>query len=432
MATPIWLTDEDADIAGYKRAKVPSSQAGPDISAAVTTQPNRSDCPSLVRLVTNTVVGPAVIPVVRQVGSAIFDKGWITDPLSGPNLQGNNWVLHCWASATAAAVGVRFEVFKYTNVEGTSVISADSAVLDTTCKDIVSTSNTATSVTLAEGDRLVIKLSLVGTGLGTATISYNGLYGRAEGDTFLMCPDTLTVDDDIPDDALIAVRTILRDQSSMNPQLDDSEIARYVRNAVNTYSVNRPMPVSYYYSGDGNTYKFPLPPKYVWGFSRIISTEYPADQQIPNIEETLDWEIRESMLGPQPLRFIQFRTIIPDNGTNNCWVQYTTKHVYCSDYSTIPSEDFDAVLWLAGSYCAAALASRGAGATDSSISADAVNYRDLEIRWGSVAKRLKDLYMSRVIEPDSATPVGSTEEWKPILSVGMPFMWHSRRVRRVR
>ena len=426
--TPIWLTDEDADIFGYKRAKIGS-----------TTQPNRSDTPSLVRAVTATQAGPATIPMLRMVGSRSWTLGWITDPLNAPNLSSGAWAAHLWAfqDSVLANCGLKLDVLRWTSSEGGSVVSATSGALPTGVGDVTFTSGAASSVQLEIGDRLVIKVSLVDVGGVMAaghsvSISYNGLYGRAEGDTYVICPDELGVPNDIPDDDVLAVRTVLRDASSMNPQMSDDEIIRFIRQALMTYSVDRPRQVAYYYSGDGVTFNFPLPPKWVWGGSRIVAMEYPADAEIPSTMDQIDWELREGVLGVQPIRYLRFKTIIPDNTANNAWILYTTRHEYSSEYSTVPVADFDAVLWLAGSYCASALASRGAGATDSSLSADAINYRDMEIRWGSVAKRLKDLYLNRVVNPDSATPVGTTEEWKPILETGQNFLWHSRRVRRTR
>lgn len=439
MSTPIWLTDEDSEIIGYKRAKVPFTQ----------TQVNKSDCPSLVRATTSTVTGPATVPIQRVVGSAVFNKGWVTDPLNGPALSNGLWVLHCWASVdnAAANVGIAVSISKY---GGSPIVSATSSALGTTTADVALTSGAATPQNLVEGDRLLITLSLTDVGgtmvTGhTVTVSYNGLFSRAEGDTWVQAPDDFTVVGsqdgaaiigDIPNDDILAVRTILQDASSQlglstSPTLSDPDIVRYIIQAVETYSVDRPYVTSYYYSGDSNTFNFPMPPRFIWQFSRIVTCEYPADQQIPSTLEYLDWEIRDQVLGLQPVRFIRMRTVIPDLGANNFYVQYTTRHQYSTEFSTVPREDLDAVLWLAGSYCAAAISSKFAGSTDSSIEADVVNYRDSQTKWQSVSEFLKALYINRVVQPDAATPVGSLQEWRPQNETGQATLWHSRRVRRV-
>jgi hypothetical protein len=212
--------------------------------------------------------------------------------------------------------------------------------------------------------------------------------------------------------------------------MDDPEIVRYIIQAVEEYSVARPYEATYLYTGDGNTFDFPLPPRFIWSVSRITQIEYPAAQQIPNALEYLDWEVRNDVLGTQPRRILRLRTIIPDNGAN-MFVAYSTRHQYSTEFSTIPKEDQDAVLWLSGSYCATALSARAAGSTDSTIEADVVNYRDTSSKWASVAKVLKDMYMKRVVEPDAATPAGSQQEWRPQNSSGQSTLWHSRRTRRV-
>lgn len=438
--TPIWLTDEDSEIAGYKRAKVPVSTYGPDGKAPTVNQPNKSDCPSLVRAVMPTQTGPATIPVSRNVGSQVFNQGWLTDPLEAPRLTAGTWLLHVWASVdnVAANVGLQVTVSVF---GGSSVVSATSGSLGVSSSDVALTTGAASPTQLDLGDRLLITMAIVDVG-GTmvaghnATVSYNGLYSRAEGDTCIICPDTLLTLGQTPPDDVAAIRTMLRDFSSQmglssSPQLDDWEVVRYVNQAVETYSVDRPYIATYLYSGDGNTFDFPLPPRWIWSVSRITKIEYPAAQQIPNTLEYLDWEIRDDALGLQPLRALRLRTIIPDNGTDNFYIAYSTRHHYDSEYTTIPREDQDAVIWLAASYCAMAISSKFAGATDSTIAVDAINYRDSQTKWNSVATTLKEMYINRVVAPDAATPVGSMQEWRPQNSTGQATLWHSRRVRRV-
>lgn len=436
MPTPIWLTDEDSEVAGYKRAKVPFNQ----------TQPNRSDCPSLVRAVT---VG-AVAAIQRVIGGVTYSSGWLTDPLNGPLLTGSYWQLHAWAmqSILGGHIGLRFDISAWSPTGVTTpIVSATMAsALGLVTQDVALTSGVATPTQLSTGDRLLIQVSMAAVGgsiTGSSTFSYNGLFSRAEGDTFITCPDNIGLVGgqngqfgDIPDDDILAIRTVLRDFSSetglsSSPQMDDPEIVRYIWQAIETYSVDRPFTTAYYYTGDNNSFDFPLPPKYIWGFSRVVSIEYPASQQIPASLEYLDWEVRDQVLGMQPVRYLHMRTVIPDTTANNMFVVYTTRHAYSSEYSTIPKEDMDAILWLAASYCATAVATKFASSSDSTLDADVVNYQTLQSKWRSVSKDLRELYIKRVVEPDAATPVGSLQEWRPMLGTGQQFLWHSRRVRRV-
>ncbi|HET7640756.1 MAG TPA: hypothetical protein VFK47_18750, partial [Ktedonobacteraceae bacterium] len=413
MQTPIWLTDEPSEISGFLRAKTPAITYGPSGKVLNQTQPNRSDCPSLVRATVASVLGPAVLPVVRKVGSAGF-VSWLTDPLDAPSLSGGNWQFHLWGlqDATAANMALRVVVSKY---GGSAVVSATSGALGTVVSDVALTS-AATPQQLSLGDRLLIQVNFVDVSGQTmqaghtGTMAYNGLYSHSEGDSYLVCPDTLMTVGDVPDEDVTAIRSVLRDASSQvglssSPTLDDWEIERFIIQAIETYSVDRPFAAVFNYSGDGNTFDFPLPPKWIWSVSRITQIEYPAAQQIPNTLEYLDWEIREDALGMQPVRKLRLRTIIPDNLANNLYVQYSTRHRYDSEYSTIPREDQDAVLWLAASYCATAISAKFAGATDSSLAVDAINYQSGQQRWQAFANSMKDLYLKRVVEPDAATPV---------------------------
>ena len=79
MGTKFWLTDEDSDIAGYKRAKLGA----------------RSDACSMVRAVTSTAQGPITIPITRQVGGVPLV--WLSDPLNGPSIAELPWEFHLWS-----------------------------------------------------------------------------------------------------------------------------------------------------------------------------------------------------------------------------------------------------------------------------------------------------------------------------------------------
>jgi len=431
VSTKIYLTDEDSDISGYKRAKVNG----------------KSDCVSHVRAVTATQTGALLeIPITRKVsGTTLFGSGvvlkWITDPLDGPALSAEEWALHAWAyqSDLLGNAGLRVEISSISTVGVSQVVTSVAGVtsleLPSSLQEVVLTTEAATPTTLNLGDRLVIELFIVSVGTmaegSTVTLSYNGLFARSEGDTYVLCPDNISIPEDTPDVDVNFVRSLLRDAGGQNPRLSDDEIKRHIQTAVNTYSIDRPLVVSSYFEGDGQTYDYPLPGKWVWGLSRVISIEYPADSQIPTYQESIDYEIRQGSLGPQPTKFIRFKLTTPSS-SDQVWMQYTTRHEHTTEISTIFTEDMEAVMWLAAYFAAAALAAGAAGSTESTLSADIVNHRDAEQRWKSVSDNYKKMYYDRVISPDSATPVGSTEDWTPFLTHGHTFLYHGRRVRRIR
>lgn len=420
MSTRIWLTDEDSDLVGYKHAKIGT----------------RSDCASLVQAVTATATGPTSIQATRSSGGTAL--AWITDPLDGPKINAASWTVRVWASesAVAANVGLHLDVYRYDVAEAGSALLSYSGTteLSTSARDVNLTTGVATATQFNDGDRLVFKLSIVDAGGtmasgNTATIAYNGAIGRAEGDSYLVCPDTLTLTATLPVEDIQAIRDILKDAGQANPLLSDEEIEAKLAQAIRTYSIDRPRVLAGYMSGTSTAFDFSLPSKFVWNLSRIISVEYPADQQYPIYLDSMDWTVLEKIVHGQPVRFLRFPYQIPDSGTNNILVKYTTRHEHSDEYSTIPPEDLEAVLWLAASYAAITLSAKSAATTDSTIDADSVNYRDAETRWGSVAKRLKEMYENRVINPDSAAPAGFTDEWDSMLSTRGEFMWHPRRWR---
>jgi hypothetical protein len=423
VSTRIWLTDEDSDIAGYKRAKVGS----------------KSDCISLVRSQTLTQYGPATIPITRRnAGSSVFGSGvvlqWITDPLGGPSLTDSEWEFHAWAWVDGTAnTSIQLDIIRFHSVEADIVLTTISPVLDTGLKDIAYTTGLATATTFTYGDRLVIKLSITGSSMvsgHTVTLSYNGLFRRAEGDTYVETPDEILLPDDIPDENVNTVRSLLRDSGLENPQLVDLDVKKYIKMAINTYSIDRPLVVSSYMTGDGQSFDYPLPGKWVWGYSTVQGVEYPADQQLPSYYTPIDYEVREGSLGPQPIKFLRFKIATP-SATDRAWLQYTTRHHHSTEYTSIVQEDLEAVMWMACYFACVALASGSAATTESTLNADVVNHRDGSIRWRELAETFKKMYIDRVVSPDSATPVGFTEDWDSFLSSGMPYLWHGRRARRL-
>lgn len=421
MGTKFWLTDEDSDIAGYKRAKLGA----------------RSDACSMVRAVTSTAQGPITIPITRQVGGVPLV--WLSDPLNGPSIAELPWEFHLWSveSSTDANVSLKVEVKVFTNTVNTNLLSETvTPGLNATVRDVAYTTIAASDgAILAEGNRLLFSVSLVDTSAFiapgyTATLSYNGQFAYAEGDSYVESPDEIGLPNEIPQIVIESLRTNLRDDGDMEPQLDDLEISMFIEQAVRSYSQDSPMTIGYYYTGNGQSYDFPLPPKWVLGFSRVVAIELPTTTQVPSRMEDVEFEIREGMLGPQPTRILRLHYDIPDSTADSFFLQYTTVHHFSDRYSTIPANDFDALIWLATSIAASALASKGAGSTDSTIAQDSTNYRDMEARWGSVARRYMDLYLGRIVSPNNATPTGTNENWDSRNSVGQPFLFHNWRRRR--
>lgn len=417
MTVNFVLTNEDAPIDGYKLARLASV----------------SDAPSLVRSAVDTEAGPS---------DGVLIGSWITEALDGTDLTAAAWTVRVWAkqSATAAKAALRFQVYQFNNAEAGSALLDHNpgTALATTTRDVAQTTANADVTVLAAGDRLVFKL-LTDDETGetmvagyTVTVSYNGQSPQAEGHSYITCPDALALLAAMPAATRTQVRRNLQDTSSSNPLLSNDEIDQAFDIALREYSSDRPQEITDYLSGDGSSYKFVLPRRWIHGFSRIVELEYPhdsSDDQTRNLLEPNDYEVRESSLGPQPLRQLAFKAHTPDSGTDNIAIVYTTRHVHNDQGSTIPAEDFDALCWLASSNAALTLAAKMAASSDSTIAADSVQHRDGEQRWRSVAKEHKAKYDVHIKGDDKVQAAGAVVDWDTSMSDKADMLYHRRRLR---
>ena len=422
MPTTFFLTDEDSDISGYLRLKLGA----------------RSDAPSLVRAVTDTVAGATSgFQITRSAGGATLQ--WISDPLDGTDLAAVAWEFHVWAKESAAAANAapRFQVYRYSNAEAGSAALDDNngTELGTTVADTARTTGAATITTLNDGDRLVVKLLLDDASGGsmaagyTVTVSYNGQYAKAEGDSYVICPDTLAVTAAMPTTTRTKVRRMLKDTDSSNPFIADAEIDQSFDEALRTYSNHRPRLVANYLSGDGSSYQFRLPRLWIGGFSRVLEIEYPTGEQPRATLEPSDAEVVTGVLGPQPTRLLTFKST-PESGTDNLLLRYTTRHLHTDETDTIEPQDVEPVMWLAASYAAEKAAAKSAGASDSTINADSVNYRDGEQRWRSVAKSYRERYDRHIAGDGGVKASGAWVDWDTNATpYGQDRLIHRRRWR---
>lgn len=422
MATRIWLTDEDSDISGYRVARIGS----------------RSEAASHVRSVTNTAAGPTSgIQITRTAAGTAL--AWLTPALDGTDLTAAAWQFHVWAleSAALANVALRFQVYQYSNAEaGTALLDDNSGTeLPTTTQDYARTTGVATVTTMADRDRLVIKILLDDATAGsmatgyTATVSYNGLYANAEGDSWVQCPDTLALTAALPAATLTQVRRTIKDVAATNANLSDAEMTQAFSTALKEYGRDRPHIAVGALSGDGSTAEFGLPRLWVWGLSALREVEYPTGNTPRTILDSEEaYEILDGVLGPQPTRRLSFGGNPPDSGTGNVLVRYTTAHIHTDEQDTIPAADYDAVCMLAGAYAAEMMSGKMAASSDSTIAADSVNYRDGEQRWRSVAKTLRERYAKLVGAGGMpAVAAGRFANWDVRPAWGGERMFHPRR-----
>jgi hypothetical protein len=433
VSVSLWLTDQDADIQPatgvYKRAVLGG----------------RGDNPSLVRSVTSTAAGPtAGVQLTRTAGGTAL--AWVTDPLSAVTLTAAAWTAHLWMKESDAAANVAPRVVVTTFAAGTTVLDDMGAVteLTTTTADIAAATETATAVSVADGDRLLIRIyaddaaSSMATGY-TVTLSYGGTYPRAEGDSYLTTAtnDTLTLTDELTDATATSIRRVLREEqaTAIEPAvlIRDEEIASAFTRAIAEYTRHRPRVVVAPMSGDGTTYDFPLPRHWIVGFSAIKTIEHPAGTtatyQAPTYLGDGDYTIREGVLGQQPIRSLRFPLTAPESGTDNILVTYTTRHVHTDELDTIPPQDLEAVCWLAASWVADARSADEADSSSPTINADVVNYREGVTRWARVASRLRDRFEKHIGVSNGTTAAGAFVDWDVRPQTGRDYLFHSNRYR---
>jgi hypothetical protein len=420
MPSTLYLTDEPSEVAGYLRA----------------TLGVRADATSLVRAVTNTLVTGGSTPITRTPGGTPLK--WITDPLSAVSLTAAAWQLHLWAleSDAAANAALRLDVTRWTaGVEGASVLAdTPTAEIGTAVADYARTTAVATATSLVDRDRLVIAPSLKDAASAmaagyTVTVSYNGELGDAEGDSYVLCPDTLATTFALPASTLLGIRYALKDADATNPFLSDLELTQAWGTALREYSRDRPLRVATSLSGDGVSYDFPMPRRWVPGLSRLIEVEYPAGQQQRVVVDPNEWELVETALGPQPVRSLRFTTSVPEVGTDNLVLRYTTRHAHSDEFSTIPADDLPFVVDLAASVAATYAAARAAATSDSTIAADAVDYQSGTDRWLKVASACRKRYEEHIGVNAAAPAAGLTREWDVNQSWSGDFLLHGRRRR---
>lgn len=424
MAVTIWLTDEDSDLSGYLRAKLGS----------------RSDAPSIVRAVTSTETGPSSgVQVTRTAGGTAL--AWITDKLDGTDLTAAAWIwhIHAYESAAAANAALRVQVLPYVDgAEGAAKVDDNNGTeLGTAMRENVRTTAVATATTMADGDRLVIKILLDDASAvtmaasNTVTVSYNGEYPGAEGDTYLVCPDALAVTAATPSATITRVRQTLMDTSSSNPSLTTAEVTQAIEAACKTYSRDRPRTEVAAYTCDGTSVDFRLPGRWVHGFSAIIDIEHPAGEQTRALLDPLDYEVLDTTLGGIPRRLIHFPHVTPAAGADNLLIRYTARHEHTDERDSVPATDYDAVVWLAASYGAEYLAGRSAGSSLPTIDVDSADHQAGEERWSNVARRLRKLYDEHIGAGNESgvRAAGAFADWNTTAFDGYPRLsrWPYRR-----
>ena len=129
-----------------------------------------------------------------------------------------------------------------------------------------------------------------------------------------------------------------------------------------------------------------LPAGWQADFSVLSSIEYPVDQTPPSFIPNDQWGMYLSPVG---------ETIKLLSGLQagvQCRLQYSIRHVVDADQDTIRIGDREPVCCLAAASLCDQLAAWSAGNTDSTIKADAVDYKSASAEYAARAKALRKRY----------------------------------------
>jgi hypothetical protein len=152
-------------------------------------------------------------------------------------------------------------------------------------------------------------------------------------------------------DALIAA---LEDLLSGGPgDLQTLNTETYLQEAVTFYSRHRPQVATSVIAGDG-TGIYDLPTNWIADFSIITELEYPYPSELGeeklNIMSSEDYWLYSAEAGWE----LRMRTATPET-TENFKLTYTIPHTLTAEATSIPDEDLDAVITLAGALACFAL-----------------------------------------------------------------------------
>lgn len=210
-----------------------------------------------------------------------------------------------------------------------------------------------------------------------------------------------------------------------------------IREAVTgRYSAARPLLRIADIAGDASTYKWAMSATvttgegedevttaiftgWVEGFSVVRDIEYPAGERDPAMLGKDEWRMYQLDQG-QELRLL---AMTPASG-KTLRVTYTVPHN--EDGSDVPDQDFYGAVNLAASLACSRLAALYNQAGDSSIGADAVDYRSKASEYRQLARDLMKAFQAAFgLDADAPQPAASgTAEWKENLEDGGAPLTH--------
>jgi hypothetical protein len=190
------------------------------------------------------------------------------------------------------------------------------------------------------------------------------------------------------------VARLQRDLQDVGDFLQPDDVTTFLRQAVLIYSKDRPLIKIHEITGDGTSFDFAMPSDWLENFSSINGDiEYPVDDSIQqqSLLDRNDWKIIRKLVSTTTTLYLRFLSIIPAN-TKKARFEYMTQHTLSTATSTVKDGDYEAVISMAASLCYWALASRFAQSSDSTISADVIDYSRKSDIYTDLAKEKMNTY----------------------------------------
>jgi hypothetical protein len=168
-------------------------------------------------------------------------------------------------------------------------------------------------------------------------------------------------------------------------------------------------------------------PKFIDGFSKINYIEAAAatvaDNDPPNFIERDNWDYYRDATK----LYIYLKDDAP-GASDIIRVQYTVEHTItgldAATVDTVPSFDFEAVVYWAVSEALLALAGKYADSTDPTLRADVVNYQSKSRNYLAVAKVFRELYVSWITDTYIAASATRDLDFGLSIGDGQPYQTH--------
>ncbi len=185
----------------------------------------------------------------------------------------------------------------------------------------------------------------------------------------------------------------VKDDAGKLTKPDDYD--RNIGAALKRYSKHRPATKVLDIVGDG-TQEYALPSGWVNEYSAVTAIEYPIGDIPKSLLEKDEYEIYQTPDGDK-LRLL----IYAPAATESFRVTFTVLRTVTS----VPEGDIDAFTLLAAALCCEELSNAYAQSSDSTMQADAVDYKDKSYKFAQRAKRLMQLYKEHLgLKEDDAVP----------------------------